>query len=431
MNNKIYVMCFYESNVRYFHYAELSLGNPKFIYLCMYSSAVKYCKKNGLDFIYLPHHVRLLNEYDNITDIELEEITSFHNKLFPGNEKKFFSLARKYLSFYESISSINNTSCVVIGDVRLFSSTAKYISKVSGLNVFYFEPGPFGTMIFDKIGVNKNMEIANDSLNKMKNLVDHETDYLDEFYSSKREVKYFENDLFAYLRKIPDVLYSVPPKCLSKYLYPEIQTGETLVDSIPYLLGRIFSSKKKHDKKNISMYGNFIVFPLQVPCDVQIIMNSPYFRTIQEMIFSVYESLPDGYNLVIREHPMNKGRYDKDIYKFIDKNSNIYLDNDNDLWELVERSKLVVVNNSTVGIEALKYDTEVLVLGETYYHQVVHVYKGGDLSKAIGEAIDNYISRNDKNAYLSYIYSYFLIKDNYKNKEYYNLDKMLARINND
>lgn len=146
--NKLYLMCFYESNVRYFHLAK-SLFEKKgceIVILCMYPSAVKYCKKNELEYVYLPKEVRK-EEYSKKIDID-SSYYSFHTALLPSLEKEYIKVSAFYFNYYEQLlKSESFCSLIVIGDIRLFSSTAKYWANKLNKKIFYFEPGAFSTII--------------------------------------------------------------------------------------------------------------------------------------------------------------------------------------------------------------------------------------------------------------------------------------------
>ncbi|MDV5172134.1 hypothetical protein [Photobacterium rosenbergii] len=430
----LYVMCFYESNARYFHHAieQFKKNNIDLIFLCMYPSAVGYCRRNNLKYINLPHKVRKQDKNgfsEKLTSKAIKECYSFHHKLLPFSHEKYTDLVKQYYNFYmDAFQKEECLGAVVIGDVRLFSSTATLASYQCNKKIVYFEPGPFGTMIFDDSGVNKNMTISSISDECISSHVLDKTK-LSDFYEVKSVNQYYKGSISAYIRKIPDVFLSIPPKLIKASFPIELQTGESFYDSIPYLFSRI---KKPRQNKiaNARYNGKYIFFPLQVPCDVQIVMNSPYFDSILQMVKSVAQSIPDGYKLVLREHPMNLGRYGSSFYSYIESNDKIILDNSNNIWELVKASELVVVNNSTVGIESLKYNTEVLVLGDAFYHKAVHVFNGEGLKDKIHHSINNPISREYKDKYLSLLYENYLIKDNYKNESYINLGLMVNKISN-
>jgi capsular polysaccharide export protein len=418
-------MCFYESNVRYYHFSEeyFKREQIELVYLCLYPSAKSYCKKNNLQFIYLPTAVRKVKP--DLTELS-DEFYKFHIKLLPNLETQYIEITKKYFQFYKELFNKSDVKgVIVIGDVRLFSSTARYWALKYNKSISFFEPGPFDTMIFDRVGVNKNMEISSFSIDYIDDLEEDE-DVLAALFKTVSSKKYYDGNLMAYFSKIPDVFLSVPPWGVRGKCPVELQTGESFISSLPYLFNRILNMKKQI--KQLPISDHFIFFPLQVPCDVQIVMNSPFFSSIFEMVEKVIKAIPDNYKLVIREHPMNIGRYGESLYDLISNTNNVELDNNNNIWKLVSESDLVIVNNSTVGVESLKFNTDVLVLGECYYSQVVHNYKHGTpLKDQIKQAIKNKIPRDRKNKYLMFLAQNYLVKDNYKNVNYDNLIKMVDK----
>lgn len=423
----IAVMSFYESNSRYYHFLENEINskntNSNMTQLCLYPSAAKYCKKHNLNYIYIPKEVRKRKGNCNI---DINKFIDYHINIMPEYKEEIKTVATQYYAFFEEYFKENNIDLLIcIGEDRLFSSIPAYIFKKFNKAVLFFEPGPFGTMIFDSKGVNCNMEIATiDKSWLFETEVDEKK--LCEFFENTPKIKFYDGDISAYLRKISDIILSVPPKLIKRKLPIELQTGEGFFESIIYLRNRLIKTKKNtiyHD------YGKYIFLPLQVPTDVQMIKHSPIYSNFYEMIKDVYNSIPEDYKLVLREHPMNTGRYNKKIYEFINENENVFLDNSTNIDKLIKESEIVVVNNSTVGVEALKFGKTVLTLGKTYYPQVVYTLnKKQDLKDMICIAINNKIPRDKINKYLYVLYTEYLIKDHYKNKVYNNLDLLANKI---
>lgn len=419
------VVSFYESNSRYYHFLEQRLKerypNSYILQLCLYPSAVQYCKANQLRHIDLAQEVRTM---PTEVDVDLTEFLRYHYKIMPEYKKQIDQAGAQYYHYFSSFFDKNDVEVIVcIGDERMFASIPSYFAKKKGVKVLYFEPGPFATMIFDAQGVNCKMEVSNIPTQEIEK-VSVEDELLAEFYNtSNTKVKFYDKDKFAYFRKIKDVLYSVPPKLMKKYIPVELQTGEYFFESLIYLRKRLLPKKKKASNKE---YGKYIFFALQVPMDVQMVIHSPLYSEFYTLLKDIYESIPEGYNLVVREHPMNIGRYDQKLYQFIENHDRIYLDNDTPIDKLIINSEIVVINNSTVGVEALKYGKTVVTLGKTYYSQVVYnVVDKKELVNTIKTAIEQKIPQELINKYLCLLYKNYLVKDHYKNLKYYNLDKVI------
>jgi capsular polysaccharide export protein len=96
------------------------------------------------------------------------------------------------------------------------------------------------------------------------------------------------------------------------------------------------------------------------------IYHSPIFKSHTEIIKSISSNLPQNTTLIVREHPLYINKYENSLYNFVKENE-IIIDNATPLNKAIDLAQVVIVNNSTVGIEAiLKYKTTV-VLGNAFY----------------------------------------------------------------
>gem|GEM_PF-6562576 len=431
---KIAIMSFYESNSRYIHQLSEAIKKKTgrdTVQLCMYGSSVNYCIKNSLEHIHLPIEVRKCKPEKNI--LIPYAYYEFHVVLFPELKEELMCISQKYWTYYEKVFQWDDFHSVVfIGDKRLYSSIGGHFARVNSVQTFYFEPGPYGTMIFDPKGVNCNMSIADVSLNVMSQTMDkNEIEYLyQKCVTVKNDRKFYERNVGSYIRKVKDVLQSVPPATFRKMCAIELFTGEGFWESIPYLLSRLpFKKNSKNTQQNNKTRKNYIFVALQVPNDVQIISNCKQFSSIDDMFASVIQSLPEGYELIVREHPMNKGRYNKSLYELINSNENVYIDNETTIGTLIDESALVVVINSTVGLEAAVRGATVLTLGDIYYSQIVNcLVSRNSLKDDISSALRNKAAPENVKLYVAYLFKHYMVKDNYKNYEYHDLDGAVEKI---
>jgi CDP-glycerol glycerophosphotransferase (TagB/SpsB family) len=86
------------------------------------------------------------------------------------------------------------------------------------------------------------------------------------------------------------------------------------------------------------------------------------------LITQVADSLPHGYDVVLKEHPLSLGRNAHSMLRKLSRIPNVKLvEPYMSSHELIRRSEAVVVISSTVGLEALMYDKPVLTMGEPFY----------------------------------------------------------------
>ncbi|WP_205068340.1 hypothetical protein, partial [Photobacterium phosphoreum] len=96
------------------------------------------------------------------------------------------------------------------------------------------------------------------------------------------------------------------------------------------------------------------------------VYHSPNFSNHFDIVKNVYESLPPKTTLKIREHPLYKGKYEKKLYSFCNDND-IYVNSDEKLNDALSSCDVVIVNNSTVGLESIAQGKTTVVLGNCYY----------------------------------------------------------------
>ena len=112
----------------------------------------------------------------------------------------------------------------------------------------------------------------------------------------------------------------------------------------------------------------FVYFPLHVTDDYKIKRIIPHCVDQASLVEQVADALPQGHDLVLKEHPMSLGRNSIRLLRRLRSRPNIRLvDPYTSTHELIERSEAVAVISSTVGLEALLYDKPVLTLGQPYY----------------------------------------------------------------
>ena len=112
----------------------------------------------------------------------------------------------------------------------------------------------------------------------------------------------------------------------------------------------------------------FVYFPLHVTDDYKIKRIIPHCVDQASLVEQVADALPQGYDLVLKEHPMSLGRNSIRLLRRLRRRPNVRLVNPyTNTHELIRRAEATAVISSTVGLEALLYDKPVLTLGQPYY----------------------------------------------------------------
>ena len=112
----------------------------------------------------------------------------------------------------------------------------------------------------------------------------------------------------------------------------------------------------------------FVYFPLHVTDDYKIKRIIPHCVDQASLVEQVADALPQGHDVVLKEHPMSLGRNSILLLRRLRQRPNVRLVAPHtSSHDLVRRSLGVAVISSTVGLEALLYEKPVLTLGQPYY----------------------------------------------------------------
>ncbi len=115
----------------------------------------------------------------------------------------------------------------------------------------------------------------------------------------------------------------------------------------------------------VDMAKKYILLPLQVGNDSQIKLYSNYNNeaVIQEALSIARK---EHAALYIKPHPREEDVKEIEAIRYFLQEQDVFLVS-GDFFELIENAHKVVINNSTVGLEAKIFDKEVVVFGNAYY----------------------------------------------------------------
>jgi len=219
------------------------------------------------------------------------------------------------------------------------------------------------------------------------------------------EISNIENRIFIDPKGISgdSILYSTP-EILDKFDYSEnefinwrenyknkkkIKSSKlkTKIPNYAYLdlIGYKFYNLIREDKRNslvlikqrffnnfinlpfdkVNLKKKYIFLPLQVGNDSQIKLYSK-FSNKESIAFALELARKQNSFLYIKPHPREEDMNEIKIIESFLKEEDVFLVNEN-LYDLIDRAYKIVVNNSTVGLEAKIFDKDVIVLGNAYY----------------------------------------------------------------
>jgi capsular polysaccharide export protein len=288
-------------------------------------------------------------------NIILQDIIKFHTKLNKNVSEKHLLL--QAISYIDIISkefiTFKPDIVLLIGDSRMALEITKIIAETFNIKTYFIEQGPFNTTVFDSKGTNANASIREFNPENGKTLTTSQKELINSFTERPKRPKYKRFPLYRGIDFSLEFIISktvlFPPDLKHTDIFPMFFMSQQKLKSIK------FSKEIK----------TFLVI-LQVPVDVNMIYHSPNFKNNYSIVKALYENLPPNSQLLLREHPIYVGKYEKELYEYAEM-YNLYFDTNPSLKDSIANTDVIIVNNSTVGVEAIALKKTIIVLGNSYY----------------------------------------------------------------
>ena len=179
----------------------------------------------------------------------------------------------------------------------------------------------------------------------------------------------------------------------------------------------LYARRERHVSGTLAeeFAGNYFVCPLQVHCDMQVVVHSD-FNSIEhfigEVLASFREHAPSNKAIVFKHHPMDRGYTDyttlfANLVAELGLQGRVFYVHDLCLPTLLREAQGTVLINSTVGMSSLFHGTPVKTLGQAIYDLPGLTFGGaldafwhveGDIDRKRFNAFrDNLVRRNQLN----------------------------------
>jgi capsular polysaccharide export protein len=196
--------------------------------------------------------------------------------------------------------------------------------------------------------------------------------------------------------------------------YHQWQPKNKMLDNVS-LEVRQAKNKACRESQNVELPDTFIFVPFQVPNDTQIICHSPWLKTMEALFSAVSEALEHArtstgkdIKVVMKEHPS----WPKNFEHLYQINPNIVFLNGMNTQSLIESSTAVATINSTVGIEALFLNKQVITMGDCCFNidgMVTNCLSQSALNNAFEASLDNKFNPELTHKFLSYLKEVYLL----------------------
>ncbi|OEJ98979.1 hypothetical protein A8C32_07295 [Flavivirga aquatica] len=327
-------------------------------------------------------YLRIIENKNQYKNINYKNFITFHLKLNPSLSK--ISLLIQALSYIDILDDIlkkkRPDAIILLGDSRLSIEICIALAKVYNIKVYFIEQGPFNTTFFDPQGVNANASINNINLKNASLPTKEQIELVDYLINKPKQKKYKRSPIYR------GIDYSLAYFFEKSYLFPpDLKYTDTFPKFYKFKQ-QVVSPLSIKPKGEIKLY----LLILQVPLDVNMIYHSPNFKNHFEIVKAIHKNLPKNSKLILREHPIYKDKYDKELYDYVIKH-NLSFDNHISLKDSLKQADVIVVNNSTVGIEAISLKKTVVVLANAYYRHpeiCIKYTKNDNLNSILTKALN-------------------------------------------
>ena len=182
---------------------------------------------------------------------------------------------------------------------------------------------------------------------------------------------------------------------------------KTPLFSIKKIRAKIFLAK--HSIGTLNSKDKFVYFPLHSEPENTLLVSAPYHSNQLEVITNIAKSLPIGYKLFVKEHPIMslKGGRDISFYKNILDIPNVELIHSSiPRDKILKNCDLVITIGGTTGFEAALYNKPSIIMIKTIYSSLPSVYTlktFEEISDAIKISLNKNVDPRDVQEYIKFI----------------------------
>lgn len=324
-------------------------------------------QKYGIDIWKLALNERIFYGFHNIHKFSADEILSiveqickFYEKFFAEIKPDFF--ITKLTAFHHL--EIFRQMCLYHGIKVLMLSSPK-IPKKNMISQNDTKFDYIDTLLDVKCAPKTFSELQNDlkSLNESGSTLKQGQNYW-KHHASNSKLKMFQ--IFFHYLFTSDQNYKTHYNYYGRTKLRVILNSINL--SIRVRIREFFINK--NFSKNPDLNTPFVYFPLGIVLERHILIGAPFFTNQVELVRHIVKSLPVGYNLLVKEHPIQKSREWRPIseYNEIIKIPNVTLIHPSysDL-ELQKKCSLVISTAGGTPFEAAFHAKPSIIFGDALY----------------------------------------------------------------
>lgn len=155
----------------------------------------------------------------------------------------------------------------------------------------------------------------------------------------------------------------------------------------------------------------FVFFPMTTDPESTLLITTPFYTNQLELITQIVKSLPIGYQLYVKDHPLQQSRSwrSTSYYKKILELPNVKLIHPSlQPEEIIKKSSLVITVASTAGMEAAFYSKPTIVFSDVLFDLLPSVYKIKnimELPAVIRKSLNTKVEVSELNKFVDFIHN--------------------------
>lgn len=235
---------------------------------------------------------------------------------------------------------------------------------------------------------------------------------IDTFKQAKEYTSGFQKSRWSKIRAAYRFLLSNNSNEKTHYTYYGRTKLRVLLKSLTFLMRKKYRELfiNRNLIHEINEKEQFLFFPLHVDQESTLLIGGPFHTNQLEVIVHIIKSLPIGYKLYVKEHPIMgiRGWRNVSIYKEIMKLPNVRLIHPSIRpEEIIKKCSLVLSITSTASLEAAFYNKPSIIFADAPYSVLPSVYRIKeieDLPHVIHESLGKKVDLVDLNHYVNFLH---------------------------
>lgn len=311
-----------------------------------------------------PRHLASMDGWAEGEDMfsldEVEKMTGFMQAKHGGTLQEWHSRTNRIARFIDRFIEQERPDVFVLWNGQdHIGQVINNLCQRHGIPTVYLENGYFAnTLQVDLCGVNAAASLAQitypDVVERAQAAPPQQMDGGQEVTPSFKSLSQVESALIALAHHANPHYYGH---------YPE-QRGSSRIKS-----WQIKQRRANLPVDEVALPEVFAFIPFQVHDDTQVLLNSKLVGSVEAFFREAHAAIrrvlgPD-YPIVVKEHPEDLVRYDYGALRR--EFSDVIWLRKADIEVLLDRASMVVVINSSVGLQAVRRKKPTVVLGESFY----------------------------------------------------------------